>query len=40
MIRALVEEAAALASLAMFLGMVAIWAKIITTLGQVPEAWG
>ena len=40
MMRALVDVAAALASLAMFLGMVAMWAKIITTLGQVPEAWG
>ncbi len=40
MFRALVEEAAALASLALFLGMIAIWAQIIAALGQVPEAWG
>ena len=40
MIRAVVEEAAALASLALFLGMIAMWAQIIATLGQVPEAWG
>ena len=32
MIRALVEEAAALASLALFIGMVAIWAQVIATL--------
>ena len=32
MIRAIVEEAAALASLALFLGMVAIWAQVIATL--------
>jgi hypothetical protein len=40
MFRALIEEAAALASLALFLGMIAIWAQIIATLGQVPQAWG
>jgi hypothetical protein len=40
MFRALVEEAAALASLTLFLGMIAIWAQIIATLGHVPEAWG
>jgi hypothetical protein len=40
MFRALVEEAAALASLALFLGMIAMWAQIIATLGHVPEAWG
>jgi hypothetical protein len=32
MIRAIVEEAAALASLALFLGMVAIWVQVIATL--------
>jgi hypothetical protein len=40
MFRALVEEAAALASLALFFGMIAMWAQIIATLGHVPEAWG
>jgi hypothetical protein len=40
MFRALVEEAAALASLALFLGMIVIWAQLIAILGQVPEAWG
>ena len=29
MIRSLIEEAAALASLALFIGMVAIWAQVI-----------
>jgi hypothetical protein len=32
MIRSLIEEAAALASLALFIGMVAIWAQVIVTL--------
>ena len=32
MIRAIVEEAAALTSLALFLGMIAIWAQVIATL--------
>jgi hypothetical protein len=32
MFRAVMEEAATLASLAMFLGMVAIWAQVIATL--------
>jgi len=32
MVRALVEEAATLASLALFLGMIAIWAQVIATL--------
>jgi hypothetical protein len=32
MIRAFVEEAAALASLALFLGTVAIWAQVISAL--------
>jgi hypothetical protein len=32
MIRAIVEEAAALTSLALFLGMVAIWAQVFATL--------
>ncbi len=32
MIRAVVEEAAALTSLALFLGMVAVWAQVISTL--------
>ena len=31
MIRAVVEEAATLASLALFLGMIAIWAQVIAT---------
>jgi hypothetical protein len=30
--RALVEEAAALASLALFLGMIAVWAQVIAVL--------
>jgi hypothetical protein len=32
MFRALMEEAAALTSLALFLGMIAVWAQVITTL--------
>jgi hypothetical protein len=32
MIRSLIEEAAALASLALFIGMVVIWAQVIATL--------
>ena len=32
MVRALVEEAATLASLTLFLGMIAIWAQVIATL--------
>jgi len=32
MFRAVVEEAATLASLALFLGMIAIWAQVIATL--------
>jgi len=32
MLRAVVEEAAALASLALFLGMIAIWAQLIASL--------
>ena len=32
MVRAVVEEAATLASLAFFLGMIAIWAQVIATL--------
>jgi hypothetical protein len=32
MIRALVEEAAALASLSLFIGMIAVWAQVIGTL--------
>jgi len=31
-IRSLIEEAAALASLSLFLGMVVIWAQVIATL--------
>jgi hypothetical protein len=31
MFRSLIEEAAALASLALFLGMIAIWAQVIGT---------
>jgi hypothetical protein len=30
--RAIVEEAAALASITLFLGMIAIWAQVIATL--------
>lgn len=32
MLRSVVEEAVALASLALFLGMIAIWAQVIATL--------
>jgi hypothetical protein len=32
MIRSLMEEAAALASLTLFIGMVVIWAQVIATL--------
>jgi hypothetical protein len=32
MFRAIVEEAAALGSLALFLGMIAIWAQVIAAL--------
>jgi hypothetical protein len=32
MVRAVVEEVATLASLALFLGMVAIWAQLFVTL--------
>jgi hypothetical protein len=32
MVRAVVEEAATLASLTLFLGMIAIWAQVIATL--------
>jgi len=32
MFRAVVEEAAALTSIALFLGMIAIWAKVITVM--------
>ncbi len=32
MVRAIVEEATALASLALFLGMIAIWVQVIATL--------
>jgi hypothetical protein len=32
MIRTVVEEATALASLALFLGMIAVWAQVIATL--------
>jgi hypothetical protein len=32
MFRVVIEEAAALASLALFLGMIAIWAQVIATL--------
>ena len=32
MLRSVVEEAAALASLALFLGMIAIWAQVFATL--------
>ena len=32
MVRAVVEEAVTLASLALFVGMIAIWAQVIATL--------
>jgi hypothetical protein len=32
MVRAVVAEAVALASLALFLGMIAVWAQVIATL--------
>jgi hypothetical protein len=32
MLRAIVDEAAALISLALFLGMIAIWAQVIATV--------
>ena len=32
MIRAVVEEAATLTSLALFIGMIAIWAQVLTQL--------
>jgi hypothetical protein len=32
MVRALVEEAAALASLTLFIGMIAVWAQVLTAL--------
>jgi hypothetical protein len=32
MVRAVVEEAAALTSLALFLGMIAVWAQVIASL--------
>jgi hypothetical protein len=32
MIRRIIEEAVALASLTLFLGMIAIWAQVIATL--------
>ena len=32
MVRAVVEEAAALASLALFIGMIAIWAHVFSAL--------
>jgi hypothetical protein len=32
MFRAVVEEAAALTSIALFLGMIAVWAQVIATL--------
>jgi hypothetical protein len=32
MFRAVVEEAAALASISLFLGMIAIWAQVLSTL--------
>jgi hypothetical protein len=32
MVRSIAEEAAALTSLALFLGMIAIWAQVLATL--------
>jgi hypothetical protein len=40
MMCAVIEEAATLASLTLFLGMIAVWAQIIATLCQIPEIWG
>ena len=36
MIRSLIEEAPALASLTLFIGMVVIWAQVISTLKPPP----
>jgi hypothetical protein len=38
MLRAIVEEAAALTSLALFLGMIAIWAHVIATSEPAASA--
>jgi hypothetical protein len=38
MLRAIVEETAALASLALFLGMIAIWAQVIATAEPATPA--
>jgi hypothetical protein len=40
MLHCLIEEAAAIACMALFLAMMAIWARIIATLAEVPQAWG
>ena len=32
MIRAVVEEAAALASIALFIGMIAVWAEVLSSV--------
>mgnify|MGYP001489652610 CR=1 FL=1 len=32
MVRAVIQEAAALASLTLFLGMIAIWSQVLTTI--------
>lgn len=32
MVRAVVEEAAALASLSLFIGMIAVWAQVLSVL--------
>jgi len=32
MIRAVVEEAAALASIALFIGMIAVWAQVLSSV--------
>jgi hypothetical protein len=44
MVRALVEEAATLASLALFLGMIAIWAQVIVARlrgnASAATSWG
>ena len=38
--RTIMERAATLASLALFLGTITVWAQIIATLWQIPEIWG
>ena len=40
MVHAVVEEAAALAFFALVLGMLSIWAQLITAISHIPAAWG